>query len=115
MSTELIKAMREVLRISERQHVAWDAAKAGLAKLEALVAATDAQLDALMPVRLNSMLCTKCGYQNVETTAPAGPTGAPCENSNCQYTAFVRERDYTAEQVRASMRAAISAATNAAA
>ena len=72
-------------------------------------ALTDAQLDALMPDRLHSMLCTKCGYQNLETTAPAGPSGAPCENANCQYTAFVHERDYTSDQVRTSMRAAIAA------
>lgn len=37
-SANAIESMREVLRISDRQHVAWDAAKAALAALEAELA-----------------------------------------------------------------------------
>jgi len=59
-----------------------------------------------LPERHRSMLCTRCGYQNPETTAM--PPHAPCENSNCQYSAFVSERDYTADQLRAYAEAAIA-------
>jgi hypothetical protein len=59
-----------------------------------------------LPERLRSMLCTKCGYSNPETSATKN---GPCENSNCQYFAFVAERDYTADQMRAYALAALAA------
>lgn len=50
-----------------------------------------------LPERHWSMFCTKCGYSNPDTSARAN---APCENSNCQYFAFVTPNDYTAAQMR---------------
>lgn len=60
-----------------------------------------------LPERYRSMFCTKCGYCNNETKATEN---APCENSNCQYFAFVSERDYTAEQMQEYAREALAAA-----
>lgn len=54
-----------------------------------------------LPERKRAMLCTKCGYQNPDTQAVASNAGAPCENSNCGYIAFVVERGYEEEDMRA--------------
>jgi hypothetical protein len=80
-----------------------DAAEADiLAAISSEPAAVKPEVGAVaLPVRLREMFCTKCGYHSLDTEAPAGPGGAPCENSNCHYTAFVRERDFTAEQMHA--------------
>ena len=50
-----------------------------------------------LPPRRRHMFCTKCGYSNPDTSATEN---APCENSNCQYFAFVRERDYDEADLR---------------
>jgi hypothetical protein len=42
-----LNAVEEVLRISDRQHVAWDAAKAGLADAHTRIAIEDTDDDAL--------------------------------------------------------------------
>lgn len=61
-----------------------------------------------LPERYRHMFCTKCGYTNPQTSAPAGKQGALCENVHCGYMAFVTEREFTADQMHAFREAGLS-------